>query len=76
MHKEFKTSFFLRAFTWDVESASLKIIYRNLDEITFFNISDEVAESFMKAIIKARFIKVMKSNPAFPYNLAKNRLQK
>ncbi len=76
MHKKFRTSFVLRAFTWDDESASLKIVYRNLDEITFFNISDEVAELFMKAIFKVRFIKVIKSNPAIPYNLAKNRLPK
>ena len=76
MHKVFKASVWLREFTWDIESASLKVVYRNLDEITFFNVSEEIANSFSEAIFKARLIKVMKSNPACPYNFAKKRLSK
>jgi hypothetical protein len=76
VHKVFKASVRLREFTWDIESARLKEIYRNLDEITFFNVSDEIANSFIEAIFKARFIKVMKLNPDCPYNFAKKRLSK
>jgi hypothetical protein len=76
MNKVFKASVFLREFYWDIESASMKVVYRNLDEITFFNVTEEIANSFNKAIFKARFIKTMKSNPAYPYNFAKNRQSK
>jgi hypothetical protein len=71
MRKELRTSIQLRAFDWDVESSSLTIEYRNLDSITFFNVPDEIVESFTGTIFKGRFVKVLKTNPAHPHNFAK-----
>jgi len=73
MHKELRSSLWLRAFDWDLESARLVIFYRNRNVITFFDVSDEAAEKFINAIFKFRYIEVMKKNPAFPFNFAGKR---
>ena len=74
MHKELRVSVRLRSFTWDIENTTLKIVYRSGDEITFYNLSEETVETFLKAINKSRFINVLKRNPAIPHNVAKKRL--
>lgn len=71
MHREFRYSLRLRAFTWNAEAATLRIVYRNNDEITFFNISEETAKLFVKVFFKVRFIQIMKTNPIFPFNYRK-----
>jgi hypothetical protein len=76
MHKELRTSLYLRAFDWDLESARLVIFYRNRNVITFFNVSDETAEKFINAIFKFRYVEVMKRNPAVPFNFAEKRPSK
>jgi len=74
MHKDLRTSVRLRSFTWNTETATLKIVYRSGDEITFYNLSEETVETLLKAIFKSRFINVMKRNPAIPHNFAKKSL--
>jgi hypothetical protein len=74
MHKKLRASLRLRSFTWDMENTTLKILYRNGDEITFYNLNEETFATFVKSISKSRFISVLKRNPAFPHNVAKKRL--
>ncbi len=73
MHKEFRASLWLRAFDWNAESGHLMIYYRNHNVITFFNVSEEAAEKFNHAILKSRYIKIMKRKNVFPFNFAKKR---
>lgn len=74
MHKKLRASLRLRSFTRNMEDATLKIVYRNGDEITFYNLNEEAFGTFVKSVFKSRFISVLKRNPAFPHNIAEKRL--